>query len=101
MPILKNIHDLVFKATIEEGALEMNDWHTCDTMHCRGGWVTFLAGEKGKELEDKTSTLFAAMQIYKKSSSIKVSPVRFFESDKIALNDIKRCALLEVELTKQ
>ena len=70
----------------------MGDWHTCDTTHCRAGWITFLAGEEGKILEQKTSTQFAAMQIYKASSPIRVSPVRFFESNEVAMSDIIRCA---------
>jgi len=70
----------------------MSDWHTCETTHCRAGWVVTLAGEAGRTLEKKTSTLFAAMQIYRKSSSIKVSQARFFETDAQALADMKRCA---------
>jgi hypothetical protein len=73
----------------------MSTWHTCETTHCRAGWVVTLAGEKGKELEQKTSTLFAAMMIYKASSDIRVSPTRFFESNVKAMEDIKRCAELE------
>ena len=73
----------------------MGEWHTCDTTHCRAGWVVNLAGEEGKRLESKSSTLFAAMQIYKASSDIMVSPVRFFESNDVAMLDIKRCAELE------
>ncbi len=75
----------------------MGSWHTCDTTHCRAGWVVHLAGEEGCKLEKRTSTLFAAMQIYKKSSGIKVSPTRFFESNEVAMKDIKRCAELEVQ----
>jgi hypothetical protein len=60
-----------------------------------------LAGEEGKALEKLTSTLFAAMQIYKKSSpEIRVYPPRFFESNQIALADIKRCAELEQQSLK-
>jgi hypothetical protein len=70
----------------------MGDWHTCDTTHCRAGWVVYLAGEAGRILEKKTSTLFAALQIYHKSSEIKVSPTRFFESNQFALADMKSCA---------
>ncbi len=77
----------------------MSDWHTCEMTHCRGGWVVTLAGEKGKKLEGASSTLFAAMQIYKASSSIRVSPVRFFESDEVAMADILRCAEEEKKLT--
>ena len=51
-----------------------------------------LAGEEGRNLEKKTSTLFAAMQIYKASSPIRVSPPRFFDTNEKALEDMKKCA---------
>ncbi len=75
----------------------MGDWHTCDTTHCRAGWVTHLAGEAGKKLEafHGGSTLMAAMRIYHASSPHHVSPVRFFESNEVAMADMKRMAELE------
>ncbi len=70
----------------------MGDWHTCNTTHCRAGWVVHLAGKEGYQLEEETDTCFAAMQIYKKSSPIKVSLVRFYERNELAMKDIERCA---------
>lgn len=70
----------------------MGSWHKCDTTHCRAGWVVTLAGEEGKKLEDATDTLFAAMQIYKKSSVIRVTIPQYYESNEKALEDMKRCA---------
>jgi len=96
IPVIEDIHKRVLDAVSQESALEMSAWHTCDTTHCRAGWVVVLAGEAGKELEGETSTLFAAMQIYKASSDIKVPPTRFFDSNIAAMVDIKRCAELEV-----
>lgn len=92
IPKIKNIHQKILAAVKQPNALDMSTWHTCDTTHCRAGWVVTLAGEKGKELENKTSTLFAAMQIYKESSPIKVSPVRFFDRNEEAMKDIEKCA---------
>jgi hypothetical protein len=69
----------------------MSDWHTCNTTHCRAGWVVRLAGDAGRELEKETSTLFAAMQIYK-ASGHPISPVRFYGSNEDALADMKRLA---------
>jgi len=92
VPVIENIHQKVLEAVLLPDALNMSDWHTCDTTHCRGGWVIHLAGDDGYKLEQQTDTLFAAMQIYKKSSPIKVSPTRFFETNIIAMADIKRCA---------
>jgi hypothetical protein len=73
----------------------MSTWHTCATTHCRAGWVVTLAGEEGKRLEKKTSTLFAAMIIYHKSSDIKVHIPRFFDNNNQAMEDISKCAELE------
>jgi hypothetical protein len=80
----------------------MSDWHTCETTHCRAGWVEHLAGEQGKALADKSSTLSAAMMIYKTSSpNIPVSPTRFFETNEVAMKDIIRCAELEAKENEQ
>jgi hypothetical protein len=81
------------------GAFEMGSWHTCDTVHCRGGWVIALAGAAGKKLEEQTSSEFAAMAIYHTSSAIKVSPVRFYEANDVAMADIRRCASEEAKLS--
>jgi hypothetical protein len=98
IPIIENIHQKILEACKPPYALKMDKWHTCETTHCRAGWVEIIAGEAGSKLAAQTSTLFAAIQIYKKSSpNIRVFPPRFFESDKIAMEDIKRCAELEIE----
>ena len=76
----------------------MGSWHTCETTHCRAGWVVHLAGEEGKKLEKMTSTLFAAMQIYKESSDIEVYCPRFFDTNEKAMEDIKKCAQKEARL---
>jgi hypothetical protein len=95
VPVIENIHAKVLNAVNNPNALNMGTWHTCDTTHCRAGWVVNLAGKEGYELEEKTSTAFAAMQIYKASSKIRVSPNRFYETNEIAMADIVRCAELE------
>lgn len=97
-PVIPNIHQKMLEAVSGKNALDMSSWHTCETTHCRAGWVVTLAGPDGKKLEDETSTLFAAMQIYKASSPIRVSPVRFFESNTQAMEDMKECAEKEKDL---
>ena len=93
IPKIENIHQKVLEAvTPPESHLEMSTWHTCATTHCRAGWVVTLAGEKGKELERRTSTEFAAMMIYKESSPIRVFPPRFYDGNEVAMKDIERCA---------
>jgi hypothetical protein len=92
VPKIENIHQKVLEAVSRPDAFDMGAWHTCETTHCRGGWVVALAGEAGKVLEERTTTLFAAMQIYKASSTVRVSPTRFFETNEVAMKDIERCA---------
>lgn len=91
IPVIADIHKVVFGAASPTGSLDMSAWHTCDTTHCRAGWVCHLAGDKGKALEKATSPLFAAMQIYR-ASGYEISPCRFFDSDKEALADMERLA---------
>ena len=100
VPVIKNLHTLLLLAVEQPNALDMGTWHTCETTHCRAGWVVTLAGEKGKALENSSSTLFAAMQICRASSPIKVSPVRFFETNEVAMADIRRCAAEEQASSK-
>lgn len=100
VPVIENIHQKILEAVSAPNALNMAHWHTCDTTHCRAGWVVALAGKEGKALEEITSTPFAAMQIYKASSPIRVSPTRFYESNEVAMADIKRCAEEETKNKK-
>ena len=80
----------------------MDIWHTCDTTHCRAGWVIHLAGEEGKKLENLLTTPIAAALIYKESSQIEVKWThRFYESNTQAMADIKRCADEEIILNKK
>jgi hypothetical protein len=70
----------------------MNTWHKCANTNCWAGWVVTLAGDQGKKLEEFFDTLLAAMKILDASSSISVSPVRFFESNTDALGHMKLLA---------
>jgi len=100
VPIIPNIHQKVLDAINDNGnKLEMGDWHTCETTHCRAGWVEHLAGEAGYLLAKQTSHEFAAKQIYKASSSIHVAPTRFYEDNETAMADIIRCAKEEEKIS--
>ena len=68
----------------------MSTWH-CGTSHCRAGWVVTLAGDEGRVLEAATSTLHAAMRIYRASDPTwRMSD--FFCGNAEALADMKRLA---------
>lgn len=36
----------VIEAASKDNALEMHEWHTCDTTHCLSGWAEFLHDNK-------------------------------------------------------
>lgn len=98
VPKIEKIHAKVFLAANQENALDMGEWHSCNTTHCRAGWVVFLAGDEGRALEYFFGTALAAAKIYKKSSGIEVKwALRFFEGNNEALSDMKRCAKEEQE----
>ncbi|WP_299476963.1 hypothetical protein, partial [uncultured Paracoccus sp.] len=91
-PVIADIHQRVYAAASVEGALDMSDWHTCATTHCRAGWVVHLAGKAGYKLERHLdSTANAAMLIYAASDPARPVP-DFYASDKDALEDMRRCA---------
>lgn len=95
IPKIDNIHTKVFAAVSTPNALKMDTWHTCETTHCRAGWVVTLAGEEGRALEKFHNTELAAALIYRESSPHKVSAARFYDSNELAMDDMRRMAELE------
>lgn len=93
-PTVADIHKRVYEAASQPDALNMESWHTCETTHCRAGWVIHLAGQAGYELEKRTDPVFAAMRIYE-ASGFEINPCRFFDGDEEALADMKRLAEME------
>jgi hypothetical protein len=94
IPVIPDIHKRVYEAVAQPGALDMSDWHTCNTAHCRAGWVVALAGSAGRELEKFHCTPLAAQLIYR-ASGYRINPARFYDSDKDAMADMKRLAETE------
>lgn len=94
VPVIENIHQRVYAAaTVTPAALNMADWHTCNTTHCRGGWVVHLASEAGYALERFHNTALAAQLIYDASDpSALFNPCRFYDNGDDALADMKRLA---------
>lgn len=92
IPVIPDIHKRLAAAISDQGcSIEMNQWHSCKTTHCRAGWVIHLAGKEGYALEKATSSVFAAMQIYR-ASGYDISPCRFYDSNEDAMRDILRLA---------
>ena len=76
----------------------MDKWHSCDTTHCRAGWVIHLAGKEGKDLEERFDTPLAALMIYRKSSDLRVGINDFYDKNDLALRKMKELAEREVKL---
>ncbi len=92
---IKNIHQAVYAAASKEGALDMAQWHVCETTHCRAGWVVTLAGDAGKVLEWKMGTPAAAAFIYQLSDPKLERIPDFYTDNERAMADMKRLAELE------
>jgi hypothetical protein len=91
VPKIEDIHKRVYEAVSRPEALNMGSWHTCETTHCRAGWVVNLAGEAGKKLEEFFNTPLAAQLIYRESG-YRINPCRFYDSNEDALADMKKLA---------
>lgn len=93
VPVIPNIHQTVYIAASNPEALAMENVHTCEKTHCRGGWVVTLAGEAGRALEAFYNWELAALLIYDASDpNFKINPARFYDSNEDALADMKRLA---------
>ena len=93
VPEIKDIHKIVYAAaTATSESFDMGDWHTCETTHCRAGWVVHLAGAGGAALEFAMGTPAAAALIYLKSDPKLEKIPDFYASNEDALADMKRLA---------
>jgi hypothetical protein len=95
VPHIENIHQKVYAAASRPNSLDMSTWHTCNTKHCRGGWVVVSAGEAGRALEARLGTSSAAALIYLASDPTLESIPNFHVENYEALADMKRLAELE------
>lgn len=71
------------------GALDMDDWHKCDTTHCVAGWAVVMAGAPGGGLEHVTTPAWAGALIFAKTYPNEELP------DFYATNDAARAWITE------
>jgi uncharacterized protein YjbI with pentapeptide repeats len=90
-PVILNIDARILAAIENGGTLDMQDWHKCETTHCRAGWAIHLAGEAGTKLEQQFGAANAGALIYQASRPGVPIP-DFHCSTEDALADLKRCA---------
>ena len=92
IPTVPNIDAAILSAVTAEGQfLQMDNWHTCETTHCRAGWAVVLAGKPGRELEKKIGPANAGTLIYLASRPGKNAP-DFYASNEDAMADLIACA---------
>jgi hypothetical protein len=90
VPVVADLDARMLEAVSAPGhSLNMSDWHSCDTTHCRAGWAIHLAGKPGYELEAKLGPHQAGRLIYLVSTG---RAPWFFDSTEGARKDIERCA---------
>src|SRR5690349_13917122 len=64
VPVVENLDAKILERISGGCALDMSQWHTCETTHCRAGWAITLAGERGVELERRVGPFVAGRLIY-------------------------------------
>jgi len=73
--------------------MEMDNWHVCETAHCVAGWVTTLAGEVGRVMENLLGTSWAAALIINESCPyLKNKVPDFYSENEEAVAFINDCA---------
>ena len=89
-PVVPNLDQKILAAISKPGALDMDDWHTCETTHCLAGWAIHLAGKAGYELEKETTSATAGALIFGASTG---SVPNFHGSNEEAIKEMEaRCA---------
>ena len=96
---IEKIHQSVYKAASADGALDMNNWHACETTHCRAGWIVTLAGDAGRTLEWSHGTAIAAALIYMASDPNLERIPDFYCDNETALEDMRRLAEAEAAMS--
>jgi uncharacterized protein YjbI with pentapeptide repeats len=84
----------VAAAALQDGALEMRTWHTCDTTHCLGGWLIHQAGEAGRLLQAAVGPGVAGLML----GGIEAHS-HFYDSNEAAVEWL-RSVLARPEVTK-
>lgn len=97
VPKIEKIHQTIYAAVSKPGALDMSSWHSCETTHCRAGWVVTLAGEAGAAMEFCMGTPAAAALIYIKSDPTMEKMPNFYANNETAMSDMKKLAKLEAK----
>ncbi len=90
IPVIEHLDRKILEAVTQGGGvLNMCNWHTCETTHCRAGWAIVLAGDAGRALEAKVGPHRAGTMLYRAATG---RVPHFYATDEAAMADIKACA---------
>jgi hypothetical protein len=81
-------------AALQDGALNMRTWHSCDTTHCLGGWLIYQAGEVGRLIEAAVGPSVAGLML----GGVEAHS-HFYDSNKAA-TEYLRSVLAQPEVTR-
>ena len=88
-PLIENLDAKILAAIEAGGELNMRDWHTCDTTHCRAGWAIHLAGDAGRVMERLLGPSIAGAYLYQRSTG---RVPNFYATNDEALADMREQA---------
>jgi hypothetical protein len=91
VPVVPDLDRAILAEIEAGGTLQMGDWHTCETAHCRAGWAITLAGAAGADLEAQVGPAAAGALIYAASRPNQPVP-NFYASNDEAMADLIACA---------
>lgn len=92
IPVIADIHRVIYEAASQPEALDMSRWHKCETTHCRAGWTIVKAGEAGLVLESVYGPSVAAALIYVASDPSLDRIPNWHDSNEEAMADMARLA---------
>ena len=90
-PCIPDLDRRVYAAIQSGGGLELDQWHTCETTHCRAGWYVHLAGEAGYALERQygaNGANVAGALIYRAAYPGRVTP-NWFASKEAVMRELE------------
>src|SRR5690606_22635005 len=87
VPVVPNLDRQILDRIERSGSsLDMADWHTCETTHCRAGWAIVLAGAAGRRPEAERGPSRARAAMYRASTGR--APL-FLGSNSASLDDLR------------
>jgi uncharacterized protein YjbI with pentapeptide repeats len=95
VPPVEDLDGKILAAIKKGGTLKMDNWHICETTHCRAGWAITIS-PVGRTLESIFGSSVAGALIYS-ASYPKMKVPDFHATNEAAMDDIKARAALAIK----